>query len=185
MQLWVAIARTCLACQLIVLTGAFGNECLAQQTFATPELAPPESLPAPKPPAKVDRPPLEGCDVKLANPKLGELTVDTRPRKDGNVVPPEDLPADCASEVFTRHKYMNIDIACGCGRPNYFGVLRLARYCHNPLYFNDDCLERCGVCSCCCQPAASALRFYGSALLMPVQLCCQCPCSCVRARTCY
>jgi hypothetical protein len=180
-----SVASLCFSCQLMVVSCTLVRECPAQQTFAAPEFAPSEALPAPEPPVKAERPPLEGCDVKLVNPTLGELTVDTRPRIAGNVVPPEDLPSDCASAVFTGQTYMNINVACGCGRPDYFGVLRLARYCHRPLYFNDDCLERCGVRSCWCQPGASALRFYGTALLMPLELCSQCPCSCVPARTCY
>ena len=54
-------------------------------------------------------------------------------------------------------------------------------YCfrHNPLYFEDANLERCGIRHSCCQPAASAAKFLSQAALWPYSLIVTPPGSCV------
>jgi hypothetical protein len=59
------------------------------------------------------------------------------------------------------------------------------QFCHRPLYFEERCLERYGCRTCCCQPAASAIHFYGTALLLPLKMIQQ-PCCRASVRTpCY
>lgn len=125
------------------------------------------------------------CEPAPTDNPLSTLTTDIRPRtRDGQLVPPEKLPFNCAGVKPVQQQAMNIDLSCDTCYPGYCDLLSMARFCHKPLYFNDDCLERCGVKSCCCQPCASAMCFYGGALLMPVRACFVCPCSCVPSGGC-
>jgi hypothetical protein len=48
--------------------------------------------------------------------------------------------------------------------------LDAARFCHRPLYFDDPYLERFGCRYHFFQPAASAAHFFGSALLLPLEI---------------
>jgi hypothetical protein len=117
---------------------------------------------------------------------LATLTTDIRPRdRAGEIVAGDALPVDCAQYVFTDERSLSLDLSCDTCRPKWCDVLQLANFCHRPLYFEEACLERCGMRSCCCQPAASALHFYGRALMLPVMAVCRCPCSCVPAQYCY
>jgi hypothetical protein len=53
-------------------------------------------------------------------------------------------------------------------------------FAHQPIYFEDMNLERCGLsCGCCLQPAVSGLHFFGSVALLPYKLLVSPPCSCV------
>ncbi len=65
---------------------------------------------------------------------------------------------------------------------SYFGVAHPARYVycftHNPLYFEDANLERCGIGHGFCQPACSAAQFLGRTALLPWSLIANPPCSC-------
>lgn len=120
--------------------------------------------------------------LEIKDPPLSALSTDIQPRTaDGQIVANENLPADCSQGVFTDKQYMQIDLACDSCRPRWCDLLGFANFCHNPLYFEEVCLERCGVRSCCCQPTASAACFFGGALLMPIRAVCACPCSCVPA----
>ena len=128
----------------------------------------------------------EACQPAPQDLPLSTLTTDIRPRDhEGQVVAGDALPVDCAQYVFTEERFASFDLSCESCRPRWRDVLQLAHFCHRPLYFEEALLERCGVRSCCCQPAASAVHFYGTALLMPVYAICQCPCTtCVPAQFC-
>jgi len=161
------------------------------QVVVGQETMPPTSAEsvAPLPPpdaAQLNAPavPNECKDTPVDNP-LFTLNTDIRPRTaDGQLVADDKLPFNCAKLKPVQQQVMNIDLSCDTCYPGYCDLLSMARFCHKPLYFNDDCLERCGVESCCCQPCASALCFYGGALLMPVRAFYVCPCSCVPSGGC-
>jgi hypothetical protein len=55
-------------------------------------------------------------------------------------------------------------------------------YCftHQPLYYEEANLERCGITYCCCQPVVSAAQFVGRTALLPYSLLDVPPCRCVR-----
>jgi hypothetical protein len=155
------------------------------------ELAPPsnagpvEQLP-PAPNAQPIAPAVpDQCKPVPADPPLVAITTDIRPRtRDGKIVALERLPFNCAGVKPVQQQAMSIDLSCDTCYPGYCDLLSMARFYHKPLYFNDDCVERCGYKHCCCQPGASAMCFYGRALLMPVTACCVCPCSCVPSGGC-
>jgi hypothetical protein len=143
-----------------------------------------EPLPLPQMQAGTRESLPEGCKPAPEDLPLSELTADIRPRnpQDREVVLGETLPEDCAAHVFTEAQFLSIGLSCDSCRAKWCDVLRLANFRHKPLYFEEPCLERCGLPYCCCQPAASAVHFYGTALLMPVNVFCVCPCSCVPAQ---
>jgi hypothetical protein len=172
---------------LTISSSAFSPVCAGQEIPppATPE--PVGQLPLPDS-AQLNGPavPNECKEVPVDNP-LFTLTTDIRPRttdEHKQLVPDDKLPFNCAKLKPVQQHAMNINLSCDTCYPGYCDLLSMARFCHKPLYFNDDCLERCGVESCCCQPCASALCFYGGALLMPVRAFCVCPCSCVPSGGC-
>jgi hypothetical protein len=88
---------------------------------------------------------------------------------------PNELPPDCPAPVLAGVPTIFMVSVTACGWPEWPG----AQFCHRPLYFEERCLERCGQKQCCCQPAASAAHFFGTAILLPVEFCCQCPGDCV------
>jgi hypothetical protein len=126
----------------------------------------------------------DDCPPAPQDLPLSELSTDIRPRDlqpQHEVVSEDKLPADCAAAVFTEERFVSIGLSCDSCRPKWCEVFRLAHFCHRPLCFEEACLERCGCKTCCCQTAGSALSFYGRALLIPVNILCVCPCSCVPA----
>ena len=161
------------------------KNCDGQQLFEPSNGTAAETLPAPiGVPANAAEMPQDCTPVPIDKP-LWKLNTDIRPHtRDGNLVTNDRLPVDCAGKKPPEQRLMNIDLSCDSCYPAYSGLLSLARFYHHPLYFNDDCLERCGCERCCCQPARSAMCFFGGALLMPVRACCQCPCSCVPSGGC-
>jgi hypothetical protein len=106
---------------------------------------------------------------------LATLTVDIEPiDRPGQIeLDPSLRPTECAAPVLAG------------AAPIYMGFQPLphvhwpvspgAQFCHHPLYFEEPCLERHGCTNCCCQPAASAAHFFGTALLLPIKMCGQCP----------
>jgi hypothetical protein len=141
-------------------------------------------MPAPQVEAKEAPPP--GCEAVPKDTPLSALNTDIRPRdREGQIVPADGLPVDCAQYVFTEERFLSIGLTCETCRPRWCDVLGLARFYHRPLYFEEVCLERCGVRACCCQPGASAVHFFGRALMMPVLATCVCPCACVPAQYCF
>lgn len=137
-----------------------------------------EALPPPTPPAAAAVEWPADCPPQATDRPLSQLNADIRARntQDGQPVPVEGLPPDCAKYVFTKVQHEPMLPSCSSHRPNTCDLLQLARFSYRPLYFEEPLLERYGIRSCCCQPAASALHFYGSALLMPVKIVRQCPC---------
>jgi len=66
---------------------------------------------------------------------------------------------------------------------SYFALAHPSRYlycfAHNPLYFEDANLERCGIGHGVCQPVVSAAQFIGRSALLPYSLIASPPSSCV------
>ncbi len=175
----VVVALT--VCQAAVLLSQMSVECLGLELFQATRDETVESIPAP---TNVPASPPE-CESAPADQPLWKLNTDIRPRThDGQIITADRLPVNCAGLKPPEQRMMNVELSCNSCYPGYCDILSLARFCHQPLYFNDDCLESCGCESCCCQPARSAMCFYGRALLLPVTACWQCPCSCVRSGGC-
>jgi hypothetical protein len=103
------------------------------------------------------------------------LTVDIRPvdREVQIQMNPQSLPPEYPAPVLAGASaiYLGFQPASDCKWPVWPG----AQFCHHPLYFEERCIERHGYTSCCCQPAASAAHFFGTALLLPIKMCGQCP----------
>ncbi len=127
----------------------------------------------------------EHCQTLLVDVPMSQLTVDIRPRDPkGDVVPEEALPEDCNRYLSIPVVYASSDLLMARGR----GLLRCwrgAQFCHRPLYFEDLCLERWGVCHGCFQPAISGIKFFGTALLLSVKMWHQSPHSYVRTPVCF
>ncbi len=121
----------------------------------------------------------------LVDVPISQLTVDIRPRDlEGHVVPQETLPEDCNTYLSIPAMYSSSDLLMARGR----GLLRCwrgAQFCHRPLYFEDICLERWGICHSCLQPAISGIKFFGTALLLPMNMCHTPPHSYVRTPLCF
>jgi hypothetical protein len=159
--------------------------CSGQELPPPSTPTPAEPLPQPEG-AQLNGPALQdACEPAPTDNPPFKLTVDIRPRtSEGQLVADKDLPFNCAGLKQVQQRVMSTDLSCDTCYPRYCDLLGLARFCHKPLYFNDDCLERCGVEQCCCQPCASAMCFYGGALLMPIRAFYVCPCSCVPSGGC-
>jgi hypothetical protein len=165
--------------RLAALTMLFAMQS-GGQLYSQPQIAyqPFEPLPVPHESSSSALLP-NYCEPVPPDPRLAELAVDIAPRTlEGQVVASDDLPKNCGPAPENAAGRVLV-MSCGRRGPGSCDVLQLARFRHHPLYFNDECLERYGVRSCCVQPAASAARFYGGALLMPVRVLYRCPCSCV------
>ena len=145
-------------------------------------LPPPAPLPAsaPKPapvptPARVQTPP--------QNLAVDEQRVDTLNKPIGQIaiIEPVDVeglrPADISAELQPAQPPRLIS-------GSYFVDAHPARYLycftHQPLYFEEANLERCGITYCCCQPVVSAAQFAGRTALLPYSLLDIPPCRCVR-----
>ena len=116
-----------------------------------------DSLPAPEIPAQVGLKKGTDCETVPPDPSLSNLSADIQPRKrNGEIVSGADLPPDCAKHALGIRPAQTLTLPCTSCEPSTCELLQLARFCHQPLYFDDQCLERYGVRSCCCQPAASA-----------------------------
>jgi len=95
------------------------------------------------------------------------------------LVEPVDLeglrPADVASELQPDKVPLTLT-------GSYFVEAHPSRYLycfsHNPLYFEDANLERCGIAHCC-QPVVSAAQFIGRTALLPYSMLVTSPSSCV------
>lgn len=166
--------------------------CVAQQSWnSRMAFQSSEPLPSPSATQKAATGMPDYCQPVDPDPHLSELTVDISPRavdKAGQVirdelVPSDMLPADCAKYAIGSEP-AQVMVTDGPSGLRTCDLLPYARFCHHPLYFNDEGLERYGIRSCCVQPAASAARFYGGALLMPLRVFYRCPCSCVSTPPC-
>jgi len=168
----------CLFRTLLIAWVLVSGQCLAQEGELYWEVLADESLPPPAPPSAAAGEWPADCPPQAIDRPLRELNADIRARnpQDGQPVAVENLPPDCAKYVFTKVQYEPIVPRCGPSRPNTCDLLQLARFSYRPLYFEEPLLERYGIRSCCFQPGASALHFYGTALLMPIKLVRQCPC---------
>jgi hypothetical protein len=183
-----------LACLCIVFQ-VFGTSALAQRQSPAPRgqafvAQLPEQIPPPPAPATADGSSQVDCPPAPADTPLPELNVDITPRyingdnRAGQFVPSDELPPNCATHLTTDVRSADFNLACASCQMSLCELLQLAQYCHNPLYFEERHLERYGICSCCCQPLASAACFYGNALCLPAKMWRHCPCSCVSAHPC-
>jgi hypothetical protein len=176
---------TWLAVLLVVVAAAppvicYGQEIMPPANAGAVEQLPPAPNAQPISSAMPDQ-----CQPVPVDPPLSAITTDIRPRaSDGKLVASERLPFNCSGVRPAQQQMMNTGLQSNTCYPGYCDLLSMARFYHKPLYFNDDLVERCGVKRCCCQPSASAMCFYGRALLMPVTACCVCPCSCVPSGGC-
>jgi hypothetical protein len=117
---------------------------------------------------------------------LSSLSVDISPiDQPGQITLGAERPQGCFSYVLGEPPAIFLG---GEPRGPDCDLLRICcgwQFCHRPLYFEERCLERYGCRTCCCQPAASALHFYGTALLLPIKMIRQ-PCCRASVRTpCY
>lgn len=97
-------------------------------------------------------------------------------------------PTDCASSLMDGAvipEHYNSQVLGGPPAPSR----HVHAFCHNPLYFEDMNLERCGRGHYCSQTAVSAARFFGTAAIMPYLMTLDHPTDCVQASqdcpTCY
>jgi hypothetical protein len=139
--------------------------------------APMEPAPAKKVPAKPvpAQPPAEDPSVS----EVERVRSLNKPVQSIALVEPVDLegrrPADLASELSRDEKTL---VLTG----SWFCMAHPARYTycfsHNPLYFEDANLERCGIGHGCCQPVCSAAQFIGRTAILPWSLVANPPCGC-------
>ncbi|QDT52112.1 hypothetical protein Pan44_01210 [Caulifigura coniformis] len=124
-------------------------------------------------------PPPTSPDESLPADEVRVRTLN-KPLRQIGLVEPEDTaglrPADLAAELSpggTPHLISG----------SYFALAHPSRYlycfAHNPLYFEEANLERCGIGHGVCQPAVSAASFIGRTALLPYSLLVTPPCSCV------
>jgi hypothetical protein len=117
------------------------------------------------------------------NLAIDEQRVDTLNKPIGQIalIEPVDVeglhPADISAELQPSQPPRLIS-------GSYFVDAHPARYLycftHQPLYFEEANLERCGITYCCCQPVVSAAQFAGRTALLPYSLLDIPPCRCVR-----
>lgn len=137
-------------------------------------------------PAEAEANAATGC-VALVDAPLTSLTVDIAPRtSDGAVVPPEDLPTDCWAASGREWPAIWLEAGPICAWWDCNCLLALARFCHQPLYFEDPALERCGESRCLPQlcsvqhflcdvavlPARLIVRPYRTRMCTPTPHCC-------------
>ena len=87
-------------------------------------------------------------------------------------------PKDTAKEYYSE-KGVSGDVAVVLGDVHQRRCLY--RICHNPLYFEDPNMERCGQGFGVLTEAVSAARFFGRIPLVPYMMGATPPCECVRA----
>jgi hypothetical protein len=123
----------------------------------------------------------------IVDTPLAMLTVDVQPvERPGQVQLSAVRPKDCGSYALGGVPATTLFLGGNCSSAGLdLSVACQGQFCHRPLYFEERCLERYGCRSCCCQPVASALHFYGSALWLPISMWRQCPCSCSECSPCY
>ncbi|MEX0717458.1 MAG: hypothetical protein WD066_12765 [Planctomycetaceae bacterium] len=108
--------------------------------------------------------------VSPIDPKpIGEVRADIRVRMADDEGQPLELPANIAAEPFLSQPLLDpfahdrVWTECGlCAFPYYFH--------HQPLYFEDANLERCGLAHGCCQPLFSTVHFLGTIPLLPYKM---------------
>ena len=152
--------RSRIALQLIALaTVSIG--CLAGSVTAQPPLAPAESDAASASP--------NAC-IALVDQPLTSLSVDIRPRdRDGVLVATADLPTNCWAASGREGLPIWLEVAPICAWWDCNCLLAFARFCHQPLYFEDPALERCGDDRCLPQ-LCSMRHFLCDVALLPARL---------------
>ena len=158
------------------LHGFGWSTALAQDTL--PQLAEPQSS---VDEAEISVPPYDtgpanglsasngGCP-EIVDPPLATLSVDIAPRDPNGVyVPPADRPQSCWAESgMATTPVLFVGGGCNCGW-SCRSILQLARFCHSPLYFEDVCMERCGIWKTC-PVLHSTAHFVCDLALLPARL---------------
>lgn len=88
------------------------------------------------------------------------------------------VPEDLAGEFYARFGSVRAPVMVPGVPPtlrNFYPI------CHNPLYFEDPNMERCGQGFGCLTEGVSAIRFFGRIPLLPGMMAANPPCSQVRA----
>ena len=169
-------------CAIFAASPVESDTCAAGELVAQDSILALAAADAPAGPSLVafadEQPGSDECKTFEVVP-LQMLTVDTRPvDQPGPVELTDDRPTDCASYKYRDSPTVFLGGQGGACGVDLWPVWPAAQFCHRPLYFEDVCVERYG-CTRCCQPAASACHFFGSALLLPIQLCLEPPTTCV------
>lgn len=147
--------RAWLVCAIVVVvTGPGFSKTAAGQEFFDDEAEP---AAIPQMGAPIDAKP------------IGAVRADIRIRTFDDEGEPLEVPADLAGPVFREMPPLDpyrVDVVwmeCSLAPFPY-------QFCHQPLYFEDPNLERCGLAHGCCQPLFSAAHFFGTIPLLPYKM---------------
>lgn len=81
--------------------------------------------------------------------------------------PSERTPANLASSVLAGQAPIHVAMSVQTlATPNRYPIAAL----HNPLYFQETNLERCGITWGCAQTATSAVDFFANAFMLPYRI---------------
>jgi hypothetical protein len=169
---WLAVLTALLACSTFDGQRLHSQELLPLQSLPSADASPPAAALTQSGlcPAPSDKP-------------LSALTVDIYPHdSEGQPVSLADVPPSCwgatgqpGPVVFIEEGPARCSLRC-------HDMLQLARFCHQPLYFQDVPVERCGKVAS--WPGFySAARFTCDLVLWPARMLVQKPCSCIRSPT--
>lgn len=165
------------ACALLVFA-SFADDCVGQFSPTNEPTYSAETLPTPRSVEFDDIAP-EDCQPIPPDPPVWALTADIRPRSLTNESDVEtNLPPDCARGKFGGGEAIILPMNCTSCELGHDVILAPAQFCHRPLYFSDEPLERYGVRWCRCQPVGSAALFVRDTLTLPIKMVQQRPCSC-------
>jgi len=165
----------------LAAAGELGVEICDGPTF---RLAQQDNDRPPTPPTELP-PASNDCQPFELEP-LSSLGVDTEPvDRPGQIELTGDRPEDCFSYAVGELPTIYVGWGAGPQQCDFLQACCGWQFCHRPLYFEERCLERYGCRTCCCQPGASAIHFYSTALLLPIKMIQQ-PCCRASVRTpCY
>jgi hypothetical protein len=114
---------------------------------------------------------LPNQSVIPVNEPAHRLTVDVTPRDSEIPITLDPLrPTDSAKARFAGEPSIFIEGSLRDCDLVSSGLLQPAQFCHSPLYFDDDPLERYGCCHAHCQVGASAFHFFGGVLALPIKM---------------
>lgn len=152
----------------VLAATAIGNEVRLTQAQDANRVAPNEPA---VPPIVPDAPtPLELNRSRSLNKPIREIglvePVDLEGQRPVNVA--GELQGAAAASIVVGSPF-------ACAHPQRYTFC----FSHNPLYFEDANLERCGVGHGLCQPAVSAAQFLGRTALLPYSVIANPPCDCV------
>lgn len=109
-------------------------------------------------------------------PSMDTVSLESRYAAPGNETPPENQAAKHNQQFETRYKWQSPSYAGFRPNRNSFPIR------HNPLYFEDPNLERCGISHGCLTDAVSIIHFAARIPALPYLAAADHPTSCVRAK---